>query len=103
MILSSRGRSKHQRGAEKEKSCCDVGQTSRHRKPPGEEGKVASHFAGESSNIRCGKRGTRAYIRRGRAAVKARAEKAGSETDRGEKRGGGTGEYEHGTQRRAPE
>src|SRR5271154_1796737 len=37
-----------------------------------EEGKTASHFAGESSNIRCGKSETYAYIRRGRAAARAR-------------------------------
>src|ERR1700689_650901 len=101
MVLGNRGTRKRERGAEKEKSCCGAGQTSRHRKPPGEEGKVASHFAGESSNIRCGKRGTRGYIRSGRAGVKARAEKAFSE--RREKRCGGTEAYENGTERRAPD
>jgi hypothetical protein len=45
----------------------------------GEEGKTASHFARESSNIRCGKSETCAYIRNGRTTEKMRTEAALSE------------------------
>src|SRR5277367_5653899 len=63
-----------------------------------EEGNVASHFAGESSNIGCGKSETCAYIRKGRGAAGARAGNAGHE-----KRCGGTEEYENGTGRCDPD
>jgi hypothetical protein len=67
----------------------------------GEEGKIASHFAGESSNIRRGKGETCAYIRNGRTPVKMKTDAAFSETASRQKRRGGIQEYENGTVRGA--
>src|SRR5580704_3739714 len=64
----------------------------------GEEGKVASHFGGESSNIRCGKSETCGYIRNGRRAVKMKTDGPFSGTARHEKRLRGIQEYENGTE-----
>jgi hypothetical protein len=69
----------------------------------GEEGKTASHFAGESSNIRCGKPETSAYIRNGRTEVRMKTNAAFCGTARRGKRCGGIQDYENGTERGAPD
>jgi hypothetical protein len=69
----------------------------------GEEGKTASHFASESSNIRCGKPETCGYIRNGRTAKKMRTDAALSGVPAHEKRNRGIHEYENGTERGAPD
>jgi hypothetical protein len=68
-----------------------------------EEGKTASHFAGESSNIRCGKQETCAYIRNGRTAVKMRTDAALSGVAAHEKRNKGIHPYENGTVHGVPD
>jgi hypothetical protein len=69
----------------------------------GEEGKTASHFAGESSNIRYGKPETCAYIRNGRTAIKMKTDAAFSGIATREKLHRGIQEHENGTERDAPD
>src|SRR5277367_681226 len=68
-----------------------------------EEGNVASHFAGESSNIRCGKSETCAYIRKGRALAKASTRTALLQTANRSKRRAEMEEHENGTGRCYPD
>src|SRR5271169_3141455 len=70
---------------------------------PGDEGTVASHFADESSIIGCGKWETCAYIRRVRAAEKARTDEANSATGSGTSQRGGMKEHEDGNERGIPD